>query len=399
MAAPLESTPHVMTPRPRWLPILATLIMTSEVIWMTVWNLGVIRKGGDAWQTGDWLVNYEAGLVRRGASGQLVMAIADGNAVLSAVLVLQLVLLITLVAAGLSLFWLSPRTPAWFAVTLSPAFLLFPFLSAEGGLRKELYALAAAGIAALALRLAWRWLALVPVLVLFVVGAFSHEIVPLTLPFFLFILWSGMARGMWSGKVAATWGLFFVAASVGGLAVSLMAPGSGEQVAAICDSWVQEGLWVEADLVDKYCAGAVSALDDGVVFALRQTVGSFPSYLALVLPLTLAAVPFFLVRLRRSLRFLAVILGLALLPLFLVGIDYGRWVFVLASLLSLACLALVSTQPQGEVSIRPWQAILFVSVWSLPYTGVTSSNSLVMQLIGSAYQTSAEWLANSLGMN
>lgn len=383
--------------RGKALAVVATGIVCVEFLWLAVYYWGVIRLGGDAWQTGDWLINYTSGLIRRGAAGEIVSSVlGDGQALLG-IFTLQMTLLFCFSLVSLILFWLSPRTPVWFALTLSPAFALFPFLSFEGGLRKELIALAAAGIAALALRLSWHWAVWIPILLLYGLGAFSHEIVPLTLPYFLFILWMGVRSSIWSRNAATLVGATLALLSVAGIAVAVIASGTADQIEGMCESWESSGLWSDAARAQDFCAGAVSALDDGVVRAIRQTAGMFPSYLSLVLPVALSVVPFLLLRCPRPIRLLAVLQLLALLPLFVLGIDYGRWVFVLVALVSFACLGTVRILRFDEYSLAPWLAIVYVSIWSLPYSGVLISNSLVMQTLGSAYRWTSEWLAQILG--
>ncbi|MDA2986907.1 MAG: hypothetical protein O2789_04155 [Actinomycetota bacterium] len=379
------------------LPYLATGIVAFELVWLFVYYWGVIRIGGDAWQTGDWLINYSSGLIRRGAAGELVASVLGQSQGLIGVFAVQMTLISVFVVSALILFWLSPRTPAWFALTLSPAFVLFPFLSFDGGLRKELIALSAAGIAALALRLSWHWVTWIPIVLLFGVGAFSHEIVSLTLPYFVFILWMGVRSHVWP-RLTATWvGAGIALTAFAGIAVAVFASGTADQIEGICESWTSSGLWPDASRAQDFCSGAVSTLDDGVVRAIRQTAGMFPSYLSLVLPLALSALPFLIIRCPRPIRLLVVAQFVALLPLFVLAIDYGRWAFTLVALVSFACLGSVSTNCLDEYSLAPWLAVTFVSVWSLPYSGISISNSLVMQVLGSMYRWSSEWAAQFIG--
>ena len=98
---------------------------------------------GDPWQTGDWLINYGGGFVRRGLVGELLHGLAvDGWQLLWLVALVQVGLVLVLFTSSGILFWRTSASPAWLMLTVSPAFLMFPVLYPFGGLRKELFILA-----------------------------------------------------------------------------------------------------------------------------------------------------------------------------------------------------------------------------------------------------------------
>lgn len=374
------------------MPVLATLVVAGQYIWIAVWNAWVIGvRGGDPSQTSDWLVNYAGGPVRRGLAGALLTASGDPHTVLWTTYAVQMGLLLAVCASGIALLWAAPRQTAWFMVALSPAFLLFPFLSPEGGLRKELIALAAFGLIALAYRFRWPVGMLAFPFLLFVIGAFSHESIPLTLPAFVYLVIRGTHEGIWQRGAGRVVGGLFALAAVAGLAWSMTHVATDEHITTVCESWMDMGLHKEL------CSGTLPMLGDSPIDALRMTVSMFPSYFSLVPLMVLALVPFYAVRAGRQVRLLALVVFAALVPLFVVGIDYGRWVFVGVSLLSMLSLAMSRTEQFRPREVPWWAGILFVSLWGIPYTGSAAGLSLLTQMTTSIYDVVSQWLADLSG--
>ena len=43
-----------------------TVLIAAEFLWLTIVSAKAVNRGGDPWQTGDWLIDLAAGPVRRG---------------------------------------------------------------------------------------------------------------------------------------------------------------------------------------------------------------------------------------------------------------------------------------------------------------------------------------------
>ncbi|MBI1351789.1 MAG: hypothetical protein GC156_11805 [Actinomycetales bacterium] len=384
-----ESGPQSVS-RGRALPVIAIVVVVAELLLLATSYARVIGSGGEAWQTGDWLINYAGGIVRRGFVGWLIWLPNGSVPVLPLTYVIQIGLLAAFCSIGFVLFWRTSRTAPWFMVALSPAFLLFPFLSPEGGLRKELLALTAIGIMAMAVRFGWPVFAVIPAIALFLLSALAHEAMALTLPGVIALLLLGQRRLGWSRRAVAA---LLATASIGSLAAlawGILHPADATQVAQICDSWVSGGL------DQRLCRGSLDYLDTSALEAIRQTISMYPSYFALVPLMVLSLVPFYALGAPRRVWLLMAAISITLTPLFVVGVDYGRWVFIITSISSLYCLADPFASDFRPRSVPVWMALLFVGLWSIPYTGATTDSSLLMQVAKPTYQLIAERSAELL---
>lgn len=378
----------------RFLFVTAIVIIVLQIWFIASDYWEIISRGGEAWQTGDWLINYSGGFVRRGGIGENLFASLEPKNILVATFIIQIGFLVAFCAMALTLYWKSPKSPAWFALTLSPAFLLFPFLSPEGGLRKELFVLVAAGWFALALRFRWSVWSLTPVVPLFLLGSFSHEITALMLPYFIFILVIGVSHKIWDPLVARVFGALLAVITLVSLILSLLNPGSPDHVLSICADWTESGVWRDPDVLEKYCQGSLSALGDTPIDALRNTVGLFPAYFSLITPVALASVPFIFLRIPRSILILTIVLAAASVPLFILAEDYGRWIFVIVSMSSFASLASHNVLKFNERKLPAWAALAFISLWSIPYSGVPTGSSLFTQVLTPPFQWISQWAAS-----
>ena len=372
-----EAEPAGITPVRRGivLAFAATALVVGEFIWLTIASAKVIDRGGDPWQTGDWLIDLSAGPVRRGLLGELFFRVIDSPNVLWLVFAVQIALLGSLCALTLVLFWHSPRTAPWLMLVCSPAFLLFAPLSPEGALRKELFGLVAFALLAVAVRFRWRARSLVGVVVLFALGSIAHELTAFMLPAFVVLVLWGHRDGLWGRRTAHVAVGVIAGVALAAVVWALAFPATSADTITICASWVRSGL-------DRgLCTGALRFHSRSLSDSLELTKGMFPGYLSLVPLVVLSVVPFVALGVPRRIWRLLAVTFVGLLPLFLAGIDYGRWIYVAIALVSLTCLA---TWPRGDViakRVPVWTAIAFVALWSLPYAGPQTSHSLFVQLL------------------
>ena len=113
----------------------------------------IAAGGGGAWQTGDWLLNYSAGFIRRGMTGEIIFFISPtGELAVTIVTVTQFVLIATIQVSALILFLRTPRTPIWLMIVFSPAAGLFGFLNPDAFMRKEILPIAAIALMAIIFR-------------------------------------------------------------------------------------------------------------------------------------------------------------------------------------------------------------------------------------------------------
>lgn len=365
--------------------------------WLTVawsaWSL--TAHSPHPWSVGDWLINYQSGIVRRGLLGEVVVRLnVDAFAAQQILIALQLLLLATLYTAAFTLFLRTSRSPAWLMLTASPAFLLFPVLSLDGALRKELLALVALVLLALAVSGKWNPLLGTLALVTYGISVFSHEATGLLLPAFCFLLWEAMRAHLLSRAMTFVWASVFAFVALLGMALAWTYPGTSEQVQAICASWTDRGAAFEV------CTGAIDALDTGLIDAVQSVSLKFPDYFN-YLPLALIAlVPLWVLRAPRSMWILTGVLYVALLPVFLTGYDYGRWIYMVTGSVSIVALATSSRvfTPSREYRAPLIAAMLYVSMWSLPYTGPVIQAPLYGVLLEGPYHFAATRIGQALGL-
>ncbi|MGC8203864.1 hypothetical protein ACP2AV_14280 [Aliiroseovarius sp. PTFE2010] len=295
------------------------------------------QAGGHAWQQADWLIHADAGPVRRGlfGSAMLWLAALSGLSPVTVVIMVQGALVIALYAVTCVL--LRDRRLGWIApvIAFSPLFFaVFWAQDPDGGLRKDLWAFLALLILA-AGGAPWRmWLAGA----LFVCGLAGHEALILFLP-------AMIALAALTQRRRAALGFAAVLALLGaGLMLWHLRFPVGD-AAAICAALAGP------DLPQGFCDGAirwVGAAPEAHLTRPAQRLS--PSNLGqLAISLGAALVPLVLlcavgtVRTRRILMAVLVLSALPYLPLYLVAIDWGRWMSFHIVTVAALMIALVRT--------------------------------------------------------
>lgn len=329
----------------------------------------------NAWQTGDWLINYSGGVVRRGFIGEILITLAPNAAHLTAtVALIQLGLAATLFVLVGILYLRTDRGPVWMMVVLSPAFLLFPALDSDGNARKELLVFVALAIVAIGISTHKRVLAGWVAFPLFALGALSHEALILTLPAFivLLVVGAGNLRDSWAMRTLVA--AYAVAAGLG-LLLAVIAQGNQETVQAICTSWQDVGI--------NDCSGALGALNESATSMRHTLLGYFPSYWNYLLPAALATLPFFALRLLPTHWWVGLLVAVSLAPLFLVAWDYGRWIFLWTAQMSLIALAWSRTSRVAPMRVSAVGALAFILLWGFNHAGEPLNEGLGIRWLSS----------------
>ena len=350
-------------------PVLVVLVSGSVVI------IRAFSSRTDPWLLGDWLIDYSAGFSRRGLFGEAIRQISllfgvDRVVVTSAIIWLVFFQVVAVVAV---LFLNHHRGLTTILLLVSPAFLFF-FLNFLGTMRKELLLFSLVGSVLLLTRnpshTRWSWLlpGLFPLLV------FAHEGLALYGGFILIIIFLLHSEGAIPKKTAITQGLFTTAATgVAGWVILRWgsSPGIDQR---ICDNLVSEGY------SKQLCGGAISFLDRNTQEAIERVAGvvANENYLAIYITLAaLAAIPFLFVRFSRTLR-VGLLVALTLtVPLYVVAIDWGRWLVITVWLVTFITVrfdgsAHVRVKPINPATFRTdllaVAAILaYATLWSVPH--------------------------------
>ena len=321
----------------------------------------------DPWQTGDWLINYSGGFVRRGLAGSVILSITPETwspAVM--VSIVQLTVLAIVYFCATVLFLRTDRSPAWIMVLLSPATLLFPLLNPLGGLRKEVLALAVIAIVAVGATSRRPLVYGVPALFVFSIAVFSHEASILVLPAVFVLLWA-RTKGHHDTLADRLLAAAFAAVGVAGLVLSLMFRGTPEQSKAISTSWSQLGL--------TWSPGALEALALPTGDAIVQLWSFFPDYWGYLPYVALSVLPLYATRFLPQEWRITTLIVLSTLPLFLIAWDYGRWIYLAVMQLSFIALVLHGQlKPAMRVPIVGVAA--FALLWGMGFHGDPSAPSV-----------------------
>ena len=367
------------------------------------------------WIDGEWLINYSAGLVRRGLLGEVLLLVSRGLhlPLFPLLLVLQLAVYAAVYVGVYRLTngvrWSLPLI----AAIVSPATLAFTVLDPPSSVRKEALLFAVLAMVLQGLLRSRRRAegeagrgGMMTVAVLLSVAApilvLAHEALLCYLPYLLaapFVL-------LQSWRTALRLIVLPVMLAVLATALVVTHPGNRAQAVGICTS-VGDAVGARYYVEDlgSPCGGAIAYLGKSGATARRDTMRTAAVYsydTRYPLPMLLSLAPAALLlggRLRRGtpaerhttwvlIAFAALAL-LASLPLFLVAMDWGRWTHLHATCLLLLLLAVErpeSGTPRGEATaiesglrlapgaprrlVAGAALLLYATTWTLPAVGL-----------------------------
>jgi hypothetical protein len=335
----------------------------------------------NSYLTGDWLINYGGGFVRRGLFGEIALRAGDLISVSPVwiAFVVPAAAMLWLVAIVIRWFFQTDRDPNWLLLLLSPAFLMFWVLDGLAILRKETLAFVALALLIGASHPGTRTgLRVVIAFALFTFAALSHELTLFVSPFFLYALFLIERRRGWPRSTTLAWGVAIVVVSVITAAATFLRRGDFETAAQVCAAIVAR------DMPPSLCDGAVKWLTHGFGHIFKALGAHYPHYLGYLFLLFLALVPL-IVSGWASRHFQLLAIGiLTVSPLFVIGLDYGRWITVLVVPCTLLALSEGVVERRSLPAMPLLLVVAFVSTWSLPQYGPPFTGSSLFRLITSA---------------
>lgn len=343
--------------------IFVLLIFGFSIIQGLVVYLTELLGSNSPYQLSEWLINYEAGFIRRGFSGSLYLAFFPSGQ--NGLYVLAFLLfLITLIPQYVTLIWLEKVGFNWscIAITCSPAFLVFAGWDIGAFGRKEWIA-----YSAISLLLFTRLKPLnefhfrftcVSASLLFLVGVLCWEPTFLLIPLFLTLLYRPLdeSKKLFCRYLSV---LTLASCSVAFLASVLSSTrenASSYMCAAIREKGIQ---------ADEVCAQALFWLSKSSFYAIKATFSVLDQnsvYLPLLLLSLLPIVT--IVNKRIVSRKIALLLPLVIL--FIIGQDYGRWINILVT----ATTFLIMSSSKFDFGNKSWTSIstiLYTTMWALPH--------------------------------
>lgn len=318
--------------------------------------------------TSDWLINYQGGLVRRGLIGQLIFMVS-GNSSNTLWLMFTLQSLVALITLGLILkiFFACAKSILWIIFLLSPGFYISYFLyDTHSALRKEnLVFLAMALLVNNLISKQINKTYLLFSATIYGLAVFSHELACFCLPFLLYPIAMRFCHDQSNRDLMRKLAILFSSIALIGLIFALAYSGNDLIVRQICTSLIGRGL------DQALCGYSIPFLAShpGEALSYVHRVLSEQPYIPLYLIcLALGMLPFALTNwlALTSTRILMMVGMAGLLPLFVTGIDWGRWVHIFLVLTTL-CFFWYGTQAPIKLRQIPiWSALIFISIWTLP---------------------------------
>lgn len=343
--------------------IVAFGILAVSACFAVISYAAVIAAGGNDHQTADWLISYPDGFIRRGLFGELLFGIAPiGPGTLWLLFALQVACYVPLYAFFVNYLFRTDFSWSAIALVASPAALPFIGWDPLGGFRKEILGFLALVLIAFARRQMaqhWRIVLLFAALTAWTLGVFSWESVALMLPAIGFLLLTEPAL-----PLRRTMAALFATVGAGAFAASTIWHGTPATATQLCAKILDH------DLGQNLCTGAVAWMGRGLTDSTDALTRVAPTYIGYLFMMALALLPIALSPwLRRYwLWALAALAGIA--PLFVLGIDYGRWIHILVIELSI-CIAVSHRELIESRLWNPLSVGLFVSMWALPHANPT----------------------------
>ena len=346
----------------------------------------------DQWEIGDWLINYQGGFIRRGLIGEICLRVSQilGINIVLLVLVIQIFFYLIFLAYTCRLAVKSTFSPLNAALIFSPAFILFPVLDPQGGFRKEILLFAL--LATLCFYLATTDKKIAKGLPIFIglastIIVLSHEILAVYLPYVLcaFIIYD-KGLGVASRKIL----LSLLPAIAIAILIVLFSKGDEQVVNNICNSLKTSApadcfrsgaiFWIGQDMSSAY-KYVLERIKENTLLMYVYLV--FLAFLPLgILQFTSQFSRFFE---NKGMRFwLTICIASSIigsLPLFWIGIDYGRFIYIHVTCLSLLALMIIRESSDIPKRLNFGQLIswvlclLFITGWRLMHYDASFENA------------------------
>jgi hypothetical protein len=326
----------------------------------------VIAAGGNDHQAGDWLISYPNGFVRRGLFGELLLTFTPpGQITLWVLFAFQVACYVGIFAFFIRFLFRAQFS--WSAIVLvcSPAALPFIGWDPLGGFRKEILgflALILLAMARRALSTLNRSVMIAGSLAIWTLGVLSWESLTFLLPGVGYLLLVDHELP-WRRTLAAA----YAAIGVSVFGVSSLLHGDANTPAGLCTAVTDHGL------SPQLCTGAIAWMGRGVNESLQLVTTNLPVYSGYLFMLALAILPLALTPWLRRYWLWALAAAISIAPLFVLGIDYGRWIHILVMELTI-CMTVANKDLIASKLWNPLSVGLFVSVWAIPHAAPSPAN-------------------------
>ena len=366
------------------------IYLAAAAIYTVLRYLMEVRLGGHVWTTGDWLISYRAGFIRRGLTGSMTYGLTDltGIPALYVAATTQILIFAALIVAVFFMLGHIKMTVPVAILAMSPVFLLMPFFILKLAMTKEMIGFLAVALVGLTAFTRHRWPFWVGITV-FAAAGFAHEINAFLAPDLLALLFILALAGVIPRKQAMLAAVVIGVLAGAAILSAMLFSGQG-MGDAVCKVMLSYGG------ITDFCEhnGPTVWLDRDMAYGMHFTwvenvvKGVWPWF---ILGFVLSMAPFALFRVmgddsgrQTRLALLAAVAGiLAFSPLFVIASDWGRWiqmhVFCL-TIMTFVSLRLCLLRERIE-NLSP-AFLAFSLIWAMPDYGEPLTAGF-MQKIGS----------------
>jgi hypothetical protein len=321
-------------------------------------------RGGSPYQTGDWLINYNGGFVRRGLFGQVFLDLTgDAPAAIWILFGLQMSMYGGFLVFGYLMIKRNDFSWISIAIWLGPAALGFFAWDSGSPFRKEILSyLALVGLVIAREKISRITLNAIlgASVAMFLLAVFSWEASVMFLPVIAYMLWS---NPNFNNRVLQKISFLvpFILIAVAGSLASIAYHGDSTTSQKICDLLREKGY-----TSPTLCSGAIEAIGWPSSYPFSLVQSSYPLYFGFLLLVPLALAPV-LYAIKKSIDPVWTLFVLAsFIPLFVVVNDYGRWISM--AVISLAFLTTTLKRlPEPKKGWFPYLSIAYLSLWGLPH--------------------------------
>lgn len=352
----------------------------SYVIWpcllfmMAYYSLELIKYNAHNYKTGDWLINYDYGFVRRGFVGSLFTGLVkifnlSSSGLVWTIFVFQNIFYILIFYFIQKIYLLNKRNYFTLVLFFSPAYILFPYYDFAGGYRKEIITFLAFAMLTYhfckkikSTKIIWTSLAL------YIIAILSHETAIFTLPFFLFIILKIKQNNLLTVEKANRFLIFFVGSASIGFLASILSSFNVERNISIVNNTCEYFLNLGFDR--KICETAFIFISRSFSEHLNERMSSIYSAITInSLLFFLSVLPvFFSNWIKNKENKLMAIIGIIfILPLFIIAHDWGRWIHIYIFFLFTIILADGNKNKYRMKIIPTFFVVGYLFLWSLPH--------------------------------
>jgi hypothetical protein len=368
---------------------LISSILVANLFYTVVRYSREITAGGNPYLTGDWLINYEGGYNGRGLFGQIILWLSDASNInlLWTVYTSQILLYFIYFPIVISILRRIENPYVWM-IGLSPSFVMFDFLDTGGAFRKELLGFVSLILVIhLITRGILRKSSLIISIFVFIVFLFSWDAAFCFVPFYIYIFSILRSREIISRKFFSIFVGTFLTLGVTSIfrAAYFQFHRPPSISDGICESLTSRGI------SSKICGGTIRSITELKTDPINMVTTlildyHFELYFVLLL---FGLLPFLLNGWLKNHKGITLMLFASILPLLVTGADYGRWIHIFGTFVTLAWLIddekfLISAVHVNSRTIMKTGTLhflmfsfIFTTAWRIPHVWGSPQDSFL----------------------